>query len=914
MLKWGLSLLISTGARRGVPQFPHLPRAHLVGTCRTSCTSAGPRRGRETPVEVPPRRSAGILSPGFSCVGLLMPCRDPSAQLALPRRGRPMAVWRLIQLLLLGATGARASGCGLQPAPSSASRIIGGQASRPGEWPWIVSLQTQGHHFCGGSIIHPWWVLSAAHCFPQTRPQEVLVAAGSVTLGIGGVIRRVRRILLHPSYSRSTYDSDLALLLLSRPLPPGRGLGPLCLPAEMDEDDSQWGGCRVAGWGTTQYGQDGGSGALLEVGMEFVTGYRAEVLDLAEVLLSWHRHQHQAGGPRAGPRQLRQEGLIRRLPPDPALWLLHLLPNPCLALALALPPGGLGEPRGRLCGEDPLQLRDLQRAVAFLRLDEEDEGMEPGQALVHVERLLLVTDERGTVMGLDFQLAAPPAPPGPPLEQLALRLLARSMACPLGAGEPRRPRLLAVGDPTLHQLLVPLLPRLGVRLSPGPMRGWGPKPAFSLPSMRVRACHVCRRHSFQARLLPCQQCRAVLYCSERCRTTDWVRSPEDAAHRAWCQRMAGYVARAHQLADLPFTFTPEVTSEGFNKEGFLAARGLTRGYWVLESMMVRTPDYGVGLGGRKPWNPLPSGNPFEALRPEGGTPLPPIPLEPPAPKTYFSSWQEYYAWRGLPLSSPLAVLLTYPLSVYYIVTQLAPRHFPELKLLNKPSLKIHILEAGKEAEMAPLFWELSVLLPPTALELLFLGGALPPEADGQQLLLQRTEAREVRAWAGPAPKAKGGRGGLQVRFCTQATPLLQGPRPDLVIGFNSGFALKDAWLSTLPRLQALRVPAYFTECSEYSCAVDEATVSMATGGSASTPHLNPFRSPFRQPGVDNAMPWYSNAFIFHLLYKGGAGGARQPPGPAPPPAPSPAPQGPAPGPARARRQQKRQNRGGRRHR
>ncbi|XP_044856469.1 zinc finger MYND domain-containing protein 15 isoform X2 [Mauremys mutica] len=620
--------------------------------------------------------------------------------------------------------------------------------------------------------------------------------------------------------------------------------------------------------------------------MEFVTGYRAEVLDLAELLLAWHRCQ--AGGPRDGPRQRRQEGHVCRLPPDPALWLLHLLPNPRLGLGLALPGGARGEPRGRLCGEDALQLGDLQRAVTFLRLDEEDEGPETGQALVHVERLLLVTDEHGTVMGLDFQLGAgaPPRPAAPPpLEQLALGLLCQSMACPLGGGEPRRPRLLAVGDPALHKSLEPLLPRLGIRLSAGPMRGWGPKPTFTFPSMRVRACHVCKRHAFQGRLAPCQQCRAVLYCSERCRAADWARSPEDAAHRAWCPRMAGYMARARQLADLPFSFAAEVTSDGFNREGFLAARGLTGGYWAHESMLVRAPGYGVGLGGRPDWRPglLQSG-----------------------------SWQEYYAWRGLPLGSPLAVLLSYPLSVYYIVTQLAPRHFPELNILNKQSLRIHIVETGKESDMAPLFWELSVLLPHVSLELLFVGGVLPPEADGQQVLLQRTEAQGVRVWPGPAPKAKGGRGGLQLKFCAQPPPLLPGPKPDLVIGFNSGFALKDTWLSALPRLQALRVPAYFTECSEYSCAVDEATVSMATGGSTGPAHVNPFRSPFRQAGVDNAMPWYSNAFIFHLLYKGGAGGARQPPGPAPPPAPTPARQGPEPGPGRARRKEKRQNRSGRR--
>lgn len=39
-----------------------------------------------------------------------------------------------------------------------------------------------------------------------------------------------------------------------------------------------------------------------------------------------------------------------------------------------------------------------------------------------------------------------------------------------------------------------------------------------------------------------------------------------------------------------------MTSETFDKERFLGARGLSRGGWAHLSMLVRAPDYGVGLG------------------------------------------------------------------------------------------------------------------------------------------------------------------------------------------------------------------------------------------------------------------------------------------------------------------------------
>jgi trypsin len=132
------------------------------------------------------------------------------------RRARTGTVARLRTTLCTAALGiAGLVGAAVIATPADA--IVGGSTVSNGKYPFVASLQTPGgDHFCGGSVISSYWVLTAAHCVAGAKPRDQVVVVGRTSLidTEHGQRLGVSLIRVHPRYDGQTYD--VALLKLSR--------------------------------------------------------------------------------------------------------------------------------------------------------------------------------------------------------------------------------------------------------------------------------------------------------------------------------------------------------------------------------------------------------------------------------------------------------------------------------------------------------------------------------------------------------------------------------------------------------------------------------------------------------------------------------------------------------------------------
>ncbi|ENN70320.1 hypothetical protein YQE_12831, partial [Dendroctonus ponderosae] len=94
-------------------------------------------------------------------------------------------------------------------------RIVGGWPVEIASHPHQVSFQNWHRHSCGGSLISPEWILTAAHCI-SAGTHRYQFRLGSELWAQGGVLVSSSVAIRHPLYNSSTLDYDIGLMKLAQ--------------------------------------------------------------------------------------------------------------------------------------------------------------------------------------------------------------------------------------------------------------------------------------------------------------------------------------------------------------------------------------------------------------------------------------------------------------------------------------------------------------------------------------------------------------------------------------------------------------------------------------------------------------------------------------------------------------------------
>ncbi|KAJ7313130.1 hypothetical protein JRQ81_004401 [Phrynocephalus forsythii] len=149
------------------------------------------------------------------------------------------------------------AGCGTRM-DRSEERIYGGNIAEEGEWPWQASLQMNGIHRCGATLISEKWLVTAAHCFRGARDINRWTASFGARLRPPILRRKLQQIIVHEDYANNVmnHNFDIAVVKITPPVHFTAAVHHVCLP-EATQFFPENTTCYVTGFGALR--DDGAS-------------------------------------------------------------------------------------------------------------------------------------------------------------------------------------------------------------------------------------------------------------------------------------------------------------------------------------------------------------------------------------------------------------------------------------------------------------------------------------------------------------------------------------------------------------------------------------------------------------------------------------------------------------------------------
>ncbi|KAJ6465630.1 hypothetical protein C8R47DRAFT_991349 [Mycena vitilis] len=426
-------------------------------------------------------------------------------------------------------------------------------------------------------------------------------------------------------------------------------------------------------------------------------------------------------------------------------------------------------------------------------------------------------------------------------------------------------------------------------------------------------CRTCLADGASGTFKHCSTCKTVLYCSKECQMKDWkgCMHPYEP-HKVWCSVFKSHMGCMSEVQSIIRSFPwGRVEEDGtFFDElarariGLLGGKGF--GFWSQSGLGLFEDDEDDQFTkARKLENPAANWARWNKKRENQkkiqfingqdllkdnhltdreGWKLPVeqvvhrdfLGAQPPRRRlSLLRNWDDWHSWRKVPKSSPASLLMHYPLSIYWMLTD-------TLKVASSGSesrvhLTVHYIGAEVELNFIPIFAEIAILLPRHDVDLVLFGpcvyylGLEGAKSEHQSSLIGRSvRDSRVPIFTYDAPEACGS-GSIRVLLHTATKhwtiPDLPsyGPKPDAILACNAGLFTYDASREVMAAALGYKIPFAVTDYQQYMLESNASSISKI-GITLPPVKLNPFHRPGqRSVGRSVLTPSLENGFVLAVF-------------------------------------------------